>query len=96
MLERNGRRGNGRRWGAVRGGGEQGVILTVVVFVNKGEEPVTAFFWVAPTFKDDVACLVVGPNMEFGEGDAEARVAELGNAKQGSGEFWHDVALAGG
>ncbi len=30
----------------------------------------------------------------LGEGDSEVCVAKWGNANQGSGEGWHDVALA--
>ena len=46
-----------------------------MVFVDKGKEPVTAFFRVVPTFKDDVAFVVLGNDFVLGEGDTEVLVA---------------------
>ena len=46
-----------------------------MVFVNKGKEPVTAFFGVAPTFNDAGAAGVLADDFMFGEGDTEACVA---------------------
>ena len=55
--------------------GEQGVFVTVVVFDNKGKEPVTGFFRVALTFKDAVAFMVLGNDFVLGEGDTEVCIA---------------------
>ena len=46
-----------------------------MVFVNKGKEPVTAFFGVALTFNDAGAAGVLADDFMFGEGDTEACVA---------------------
>ena len=66
-----------RDWsnGGVIVGGKQGVFVAVVVFVNKGKEPVTAFFGVAPTFNDAGAAGVLADDFMFGEGDTEACIA---------------------
>ncbi len=57
--------------------------------------PVIGSTRVTPTFKDGGTSLVVGLDDMLGEGDSEVGVAEGGNANQGSGDRWHDVALAG-
>ncbi len=46
-----------------------------MVFVNKGKDPVTAFFGVAPTFNDAGATGGLADDFMFGEGDTEACVA---------------------
>ncbi len=57
--------------------------------------PVPGSTGVTPTFKDGGSSLVDCLDVMFGEDDGEFGVAEKGNAKQGSGEGWHNVALAG-
>ncbi len=56
-------------------GGKYGIFVAVVVFVNEGKEPVTAFFGVAPTVNDAAAFEVLDDDFVLGEGDAEACVA---------------------
>ncbi len=50
---------------------ESSSLVAVVVFVNEGKEPVTAFFGVAPTFNDADAAGGLAADFVFGEGDAE-------------------------
>ena len=61
--------------GGVIVGGKQGVFVAVVVFVNEGKEPVTAFFGVVPTFNDAGAAGGLADDFMFGEGDTEAWVS---------------------
>ncbi len=66
-----------------------------MVGVNDGKMPVICSTGVTPTFKDGSTSLVVGLEVMLGKDDSEVSVAEGGNADQGSGEGWHDVALVG-
>ncbi len=61
--------------GGVIVGGKQGVFVAVVVFVNEGKKPVTAFFGVVLTFNDAGAAGGLADNFVFGEGDTEACIA---------------------
>ncbi len=57
--------------------------------------PVFGSTRVKQTFKDGGSSLVDCLDVMLGEDDGEVGVAEGGNAEQGSGECWHNVALAG-
>ncbi len=57
--------------------------------------PVLVSTGVTATFKDHGSGLVDFLDVMLGEDDGEVGVAEGGNAEQGSGECWHNVALAG-
>ncbi len=57
--------------------------------------PVPGSTGVTPTFKDGGSGLVDCLDVMLGEDDGEDSIAEGGDAKQGSGECWHNVALAG-
>jgi hypothetical protein len=57
--------------------------------------PVLGSTGVTLTFKDVGSSLVDCLDVMLGEDDGEIGVAEGGNAEQGSGECWHNVALAG-
>ncbi len=74
---------------------EEGVLIAVVVGINDGKMLVPGSTGVTPTFKDGGSSLVDCLDVMLGEDDGEVSVAEGGNAKQGSGECWHNVALAG-
>ncbi len=76
-------------------GRDEGVLIAVVVGVNDGKMPVIGFTGVTPTFEDGGANLAVGLGVMLSEDDSEVGVAEGGNADQGSGEGWHDIALVG-
>ncbi len=89
------RRVGGRNAGEFVIGREEGVLITVVVRVNDGKMPVLGSTRVTPTFEDGGSGLVDCLDVMLGEDDGEVGVAVGGNAKQGSGECWHNVALAG-
>jgi hypothetical protein len=57
--------------------------------------PVLGSTGVTPTFKVGGSGLVDCFDVMLGEDNGEVGVAEGGDAKQGSGEYWHNVALAG-
>ncbi len=93
--ERDQRKGGERNHSSIFVAGEQGVIIAAVVFINERKRPIVGFSRVAPTLKDGGAPLVICLDIVLGEGDSEICVVGRGDDNQGSGEGWHDVALAG-
>ncbi len=71
------------------------VLIAVVVGVNNGKMPAPGSTGVTPTYKDCGSSLVDCLDVMLGEDDGEVSIAEGGNAEQGSGECWHNMALAG-
>ncbi len=57
--------------------------------------PIVGPSGVAPILTDGGACLVVGLDIVLGEGDSQVGITKWGDADQGSGKRWHDVALVG-
>ncbi len=57
--------------------------------------PVPGSTRVTPTFEDGGSGLVDYLDVMLGEDDGEVGIADGGNAKQGSGECWHNMALTG-
>jgi hypothetical protein len=76
-------------------GREEGVLIAVVVGVGNWKMPVVGSTRVTPTFEDGGASLVDYLDVMLGVDDSWFGIAEGGSADQGSGECWHDVALAG-
>ncbi len=89
------RRVGGRNDGEFVIGREEGLLIAVVVGVDNGKMPVLGSTGVMPTLEDGGTSLVVGLDIMLGEDDSEVGIAEGGNADQGSGAGWHDVALVG-
>ncbi len=67
-----------------------------MVFVNKGKEPITAFFGVVPTFDDAVAFEVLDDDFLLGEVGTEACIAYWANVNEGPGEVFHGMTMMGG